>query len=143
MKPERCRGCPLEDAPGPVWGNGAKDARMVLIGEAPGHEEVTSGVGFVGPAGRVLGVVCRVAGVDQGACWVTNAVKCLPPKRGKTHAPTTAEIEFCGVAWLRDELLGLDEATVVVAIGAVAFQAVTGKRREVTQWRGAILEEGE
>src|SRR5690606_40872692 len=37
-KPSRCRGCPLYDAPGPVWGYGPRQTDTVLIGEAPGQE---------------------------------------------------------------------------------------------------------
>lgn len=139
MKPEKCKGCPLYDAPGPVWGNGPRDAKIVLVGEAPGGEEVASGFGFVGPAGRVLSLALRVAGVDRTACYVTNTVKCLPPKRGKSHAPTGQEVAFCKRAWLDEELKDFKQGTVV-AIGGVAFQALTGMKASIEEWRGAVIE---
>jgi len=138
MKPAKCKGCPLYEAEGPVWGNGPSDAKVVLCGEAPGGDEIASGRGFVGPAGRVLDVAIRVAALDREACWVTNVVKCLPPKRGKSHAPTKAEIEFCKKAWL-DEELGRFKRCTWVAIGDVALQALTGEKG-ITEWRGAVVD---
>jgi DNA polymerase len=111
----------------------------MLVGEAPGGEEIGSGKPFVGPAGRVLGVACHAAGVERAEAWVTNAVKCLPPKRGKSHAPTKAEIEWCKKAWLGDELRE-KEPRVVVAVGGVALGALTGRALSIEAWRGAVME---
>ena len=130
----------MEEAPGPVWGNGPAGAKMALVGEAPGVEEVASGFGFVGPAGRVLSVALHAAGVKRNECYVTNTVKCLPPKRGKSHAPTGAEVAFCKKAWLDEEMQHFEQGTVV-AIGAVAFQGLTGIKGSIEEWRGAVIDE--
>jgi len=139
VKPERCKGCPLYDAPGPVFGVGPEDAKIMLVGEAPGGEEVVAKVPFVGPAGRVLGVAAHAAGLDRAACYTTNAVKCLPPKRGDSHRPTADEIRYCRAAWLEEEIAKV-KPTVIVAIGGTALESFVGEEREITKWRGAVLQ---
>ncbi|QGM45150.1 uracil-DNA glycosylase family protein [Methylocystis heyeri] len=65
----RCRRCPLyRDATQIVFGEGPADARMVLVGEQPGHHEDLSGRPFVGPAGLVLEKALNAAGVSRLTC---------------------------------------------------------------------------
>src|SRR3954447_4001006 len=71
-----CRGCDLwRPATQTVFGEGGEDARMMLVGEAPGDREDRDGHPFVGPAGRELGRALEAAGIERSDVYLTNAVK--------------------------------------------------------------------
>jgi DNA polymerase len=114
---------------------------MALVGEAPGPEECDRGKPFVGPAGWVLDVGCKAAGVDKGMCWVTNVVKCMPPgaKRGTFRNPTRQEVEFCATRFLDEELARV-QPNVVVALGGVALSWLVKEKRKITEWQGTVME---
>jgi uracil-DNA glycosylase family protein len=140
----RCHGCELyRDAERTVFGEGPAGARVVLVGEQPGDQEDRQGHPFVGPAGRLLDKALEEAGVDRGACYVTNAVKHFRFVRtaGKPRLhkkPDVRHIRACH-PWLAAELSATDPA-VVVALGAVAVRAVLGTKYRVTADRGRLLE---
>ena len=143
-KPDECRGCPLWDAPGPVWGDGDEDADLVFLGEAPGPDEVAhrpKPKAFVGPAGKVHGFTLKAAGIDRKKVWTTNVVKCLPQVGGRVRKPTAKEIRCCTERWLWEELNGVG-ANAIVALGDTAFSALMGdeEKRSITEWRGAVVE---
>jgi len=117
-----------------VGGDGPKDAKLVLLGEAPSTEEIRLGSPFVGPAGRVLNLALKAAGIERKRCYITNVVKCCS---GRT--PTRAEVEFCKDAWLREELAQFGGATVV-ALGETAWRVFSDDPRGIGEWRGAIVE---
>src|SRR5262245_14731163 len=103
-----CRGCPLyKHATQTVFGQGRRSARVVLVGEQPGHEQDLQGVPFVGPAGRVLDEGLRAAGLDREAAYVSNVVKHIkwvPRGRLRLHQkPGAAEIGAC-LPWLEQEI---------------------------------------
>ena len=138
-----CRGCHLyENATQTVFGRGAPDARIVLVGEQPGDVEDQKGVPFVGPAGHLLVQALDEAGVDRADVWVTNTVKHFKfTARGKRriHAtPDTFEVAACR-PWLTAELARL-RPEVVVLLGATAGKAVFGPSFRVTQSRGMPLD---
>src|SRR4051812_7665868 len=71
-----CRGCPLHrDATRAVFGEGPRDAALMLVGEMPGAAEDPAGRPFVGPAGKLLDRALAAAGLDRLELYVTNAVK--------------------------------------------------------------------
>ncbi len=139
-----CRGCPLhENATQAVFGQGARGARVVLVGEQPGDQEDRRGEPFVGPAGRLLDRALEEAGIDRGTAYVTNAVKHFKftmtgPSKRRIHAsPDTYEVAACK-PWLLAEL-ALLQPEVVVLLGATAGKAVFGSSFRVTQSRGVLL----
>lgn len=76
-----CSKCPLrETATQPVCGLGAVGSKYMLIGEAPGREEDKAGMPFVGLAGQRLNRLIGLAGIDINDCYLTNTVRCRPPK---------------------------------------------------------------
>ncbi len=121
-----------------VFGEGARRARVVLVGEQPGHEEDLAGHPFVGPAGRLLDRALVEAGIDRSTVYVTNVVKHFKwEARGKRriHAkPNASEIAACR-PWL-DAELGVLEPKVVVCLGATAAQALLGRQFRVSAQRG-------
>ncbi|MDO4741329.1 MAG: uracil-DNA glycosylase, partial [Eubacteriales bacterium] len=63
-----------------VFGEGDVGAGLLLIGEAPGEQEVAQGRPFVGKAGKNLDELLALAGLERGALYITNAVKIRPTK---------------------------------------------------------------
>ena len=138
-----CRRCPLyRNATQTVFGAGPARARVMLVGEQPGHEEDLAGAPFVGPAGRELDRGLARAGIDRGDVYVTNAVKHFKWKpRGKRRIhekPTAREIAACRV-WLDAEIEAV-QPTAIVCLGATAAQTLFGGSFRVTQSRGERIE---
>ena len=138
-----CRGCPLyKGATQAVFGEGARTARVMFIGEQPGDSEDLAGKPFVGPAGRLLDDALAMAGIDRKAVYVTNAVKHFKyTRRGKRRIhdkPTRYEIAACR-PWLEHELEEI-EPDIVVVLGATAAQSLLGNQFRVTKSRGVALE---
>lgn len=137
-----CRGCDLyAHATHVVFGEGPKDAKVVMVGEQPGDEEDRKGHPFVGPAGRLLSRAMEEAGLDRGKVYVTNAVKHFKfVERGKRriHAkPNGTEISACR-PWLEAELHAL-EPELVVCLGATAAQSLMGRDFRITTERGRFF----
>ena len=62
-----------------VPGSGNPNARIMIIGEAPGKDEEASGLPFVGRAGKLLTNILAAAGWDRNDLFICNTVKCRPP----------------------------------------------------------------
>jgi uracil-DNA glycosylase family protein len=134
-----CRACPLwELGTQTVFGVGPPNARVVMIGEAPGEHEDKQGVPFVGPAGRLLDRALAEVGLDRAALYITNVVKHRPwvqqGARRKNRAPKASEIKACR-PWLEAEL-ALLQPQIVVCLGAPAAREILGKEFRLTQQRG-------
>ena len=137
-----CRGCPLfRNATQTVFGRGPRTARVLLVGEQPGHEEDLAGEPFVGPAGRVLDEGLSAAGIERADAYVTNAVKhfkWVPKGKRRIHKkPNAREIAAC-VPWL-DKEIELIKPKVLVTLGATAAQALLGRDFRVTVQGGRVL----
>jgi uracil-DNA glycosylase family protein len=138
-----CRGCDLyRNATQAVFGEGARRAEALLVGEQPGDREDLAGRPFVGPAGQLLDRALEEAGIDRGRAYVTNAVKHFKwQARGKRRIhqkPSWSESVACR-PWLEAEL-EVVRPRVVVCLGATAAQSLLGRDFRVTQHRGELLE---
>ena len=134
-----CRACDLwRTGTQTVFGEGARAARIVLVGEQPGDEEDLTGRPFVGPAGRLLDQCLAEAGVDRAAAYVTNVVKHFkwtPRGKRRLHQkPNGREVRACR-PWL-DAELKLLKPRVLVLLGATAAQAALGAKFRLTRTRG-------
>ena len=139
---KECRGCHLwERATQTVFGEGPRSANVLFVGEQPGDKEDLAGRPFVGPAGRVFDDALAEAGIERARVFVTNAVKHFKwrasGKRRLHERPNTAEIAACRL-WLELELR-LVNPDVVVALGAIAAQALLGRAFRVTKERGKLM----
>jgi uracil-DNA glycosylase len=139
-----CTMCELyEAAEQTVFGEGPRNAHIMMVGEQPGDLEDQRGHVFVGPAGRMLDRVLSEAGLERDQLYLTNAVKHFrwkPATRGKRRLhqrPGMTHIVACQ-PWLAAELRAV-RPRVVVALGAVAGQALFGASFSVTRSRGAPL----
>jgi uracil-DNA glycosylase len=125
-----------------VFGEGARSAEAMFVGEQPGDQEDKAGRPFVGPAGRLLDQALEDAGIDRTQVYVTNIVKHFKwVARGKRRIhqkPNWAEVAACR-PWL-DAELSVVEPRVLVCLGATAAQALLGRQFRVTQQRGRPVE---
>jgi uracil-DNA glycosylase len=138
-----CRGCHLwENATQTVFGEGARAAGVMLVGEQPGDQEDLAGKPFVGPAGRMLDQALEEAGIDRRQAYVTNVVKHFkwqPRGKRRIHQkPNWSEMAACR-PWLEAEL-GVVEPDVVVCLGATAAQALIGRDFRVSRQRGELVD---
>jgi len=134
-----CKACYLwENATQTVFGEGAKRAKVMLIGEQPGNDEDLKGHPFVGPAGRILDQALEDAGIDRRQTYVTNVVKHFkwePRGKRRIHKkPNSTEIEACR-PWLEAEIETV-RPKILVCLGATAAQALFGKNFRVSKQRG-------
>lgn len=139
-----CQGCDLYlRATQTVFGEGTKNARVMLVGEQPGDKEDREGRPFVGPAGRILDEALAEAGIDRLEVYVTNAVKHFswtPDERGKRRIhkkPRYSQIQACR-PWLDAEIEAV-RPEVIICMGATAAQALLGKEFSVLRQRGAFV----
>lgn len=138
-----CTRCDL--APGRtqvVRGVGAKRARVLFLGEAPGASEDRAGEPFVGAAGRLLSRLLEEAGLDRSEVYITNVVACRPPRN---RTPRVSEVKAHS-PWL-EEQLRLVGPEVVVTLGRVALTYFMPKAKitelsgevQALEWNGAGL----
>ena len=136
-----CRRCGLAASRQQVVvGRGNPNARLLLVGEAPGAEEEACGQPFVGRSGRLLEAMLAAAGLDsERDLYIANVIKCRPPGNRK---PSRTEIEACG-PWLERQI-ALVRPQLVLLVGATALEALLGIRGGITRLRGQWLhlEEG-
>jgi len=138
-----CRGCHLwENATQTVFGEGARAAAVMLVGEQPGDQEDLAGKPFVGPAGRMLDQALEEAGIDRRQAYVTNVVKHFkwqPRGKRRIHQkPNWTEMAACR-PWL-DAEIEVVEPDVVVCLGATAAQALIGRDFRVSRQRGELVD---
>lgn len=121
-----------------VLGEGPVGAAIAFVGEQPGDQEDREGRPFVGPAGQLLDRMLADAGIDRSRTYVTNAVKHFKfVSRGKRRlhqTPTAGEVKHYRW-WLKTEL-DLVSPGLVVALGATALLALSGKAGSIAAHRG-------
>jgi DNA polymerase len=138
----RCTGCELySHATQTVFGKGAHDARVVLVGEQPGDQEDRQGAPFVGPAGEVLDRALAEVDLPREQLYVTNVVKHFKfEQRGKRRihqTPRASEINACR-PWIEAEL-ALIRPEVLVCLGATAARALISPDFRILKERGRFV----
>ncbi len=127
-----CRLCPLcRSRTKAVPGEGAVDARIMFVGEAPGSDEDRQGRPFVGAAGRVLTDQLKKVGIDRRQVFITNVVKCRPEGN---RDPEAAEIEAC-----RDHLLtqiAIINPKVICTLGRFAARTLIDNGISISREHG-------
>jgi len=119
-----------------VISRGNPEAKLLIIGEAPGPEENIKGKPFVGRAGQLLDKILEAANFNpETDVYITNSVFRLPPgDDGKAfRKPTDAEIEFYRPYVF--EIVRLIDPRIILLTGNVACQSVL-KRTGITSLRG-------
>jgi uracil-DNA glycosylase family 4 len=131
-----CTLCPLHENVKTicVMGNGDHTKRIMIVGEAPGATEDELGQPFAGKAGQVLNNVLNDVGINREDVYVTNIVKCRPPKNRR---PEQNEITACVSHYLIPEYQ-LIKPKAVLLLGNTALHALTSLTGGISQHRGYI-----
>jgi uracil-DNA glycosylase family 4 len=128
--------------PGTVFGEGPLDARIAIVGEAPGEQETKMGRPFVGRAGRLLDQVLEAAEIDRSEIYVTNMVKVRPTTerdgRLKNRPPRVGETRE-GLEVLLPELR-LVAPSILVLLGNVPAKALINRSFSMNSDRGNPFE---
>ncbi len=130
-----CRRCRLaEGRTQVVFSDGNPEARLMVVGEAPGANEDRTGLPFVGQAGKMLDLL--LAAVDlsrKDSVYICNVLKCRPPGN---RNPLADEIESCAPYLKRQIALVAPE--VILAVGTFAAQLLTGTTHPLGKLRGSV-----
>ena len=125
-------GCALKrTATNTVIGDGNPQARLMIVGEAPGAEEDRQGLPFVGPAGRLLDRMLAAIGLDRSAVYITNMLPWRPPGN---RSPTAEELAICQPFLERQ--IELIQPRTLVLVGGIAAKALLNRREGITRLRG-------
>ncbi len=133
-----CRGCALADTRNHVvFGDGAEDADILLIGEGPGQHEDEQGVPFVGRAGQLLDDMLEIIGLDRTKVYIANIVKCRPPQN---RDPLNVEQDAC-IGFLRRQT-ALLRPKIIVCLGRIAAKAIIKEDFKITVEHGQWFQRG-
>jgi uracil-DNA glycosylase family 4 len=116
-----------------VPGEGPLDAKIIIIGQAPGAEEDKTGRPFVGRAGKFLNQLFKIASIKRERAFITSPIKCFPPKNRK---PTKKEIKTC-FPYLRQQIEIINPRKIIL-LGEVAFLLFFPKEK-LNNFRGKII----
>ena len=134
----RCRGCGLaETRTNVVFGVGATDAEILLVGEGPGQHEDEQGIPFVGRAGQLLDDMLEIIGLDRTKVYIANIVKCRPPQN---RDPLNVEQEAC-IGWLRRQT-ALLRPKIIICLGRVAAKVIIKEDFKITSEHGQWFQRG-
>ncbi len=125
-------GCALRlTATNLVFGDGNPNAKLMLIGEAPGADEDREGRPFVGAAGQLLDRMLAAIGLDRTSVYITNILPWRPPGN---RTPTANEVTVC-LPFLRRHI-ELVNPKVLVVVGGTSASALLGVGDGITRLRG-------
>jgi uracil-DNA glycosylase family 4 len=133
---EAFNGCALKKgARRTVVADGVAGAPILIIGEAPGADEDAVGKPFVGRAGQLLDRMLGFVGVSRLAnCLISNCVYWRPPGN---RNPTPEELTICRP--FVERMIALSQPKLLVLIGGIAGQFISGRSESVTRLRGQRL----
>lgn len=116
-----------------VFSDGSSEAKILLIGEAPGADEDSSGIPFVGRAGRLLTKLIEDCGLSRkNDFYICNTVKCRPPEN---RVPTDSEKQSCQ-NFLLNQIKTVNPK-VIVLCGATSAKSFLGANIKISQIRGS------
>ena len=127
-----CRRCRLsEGRKNIVFGTGNPNARLVFVGEGPGHEEDQRGEPFVGAAGQLLTKIIEAMNHTREQVYICNIIKCRPPGN---RNPTPDEIKACS-PFLRRQISSI-KPDFICALGTFAAQTLLETSVPISKLRG-------
>jgi uracil-DNA glycosylase len=114
-----------------VFADGNPEARVMLVGEAPGAEEDREGVPFIGRSGQLLDRMLRAIGLDRSMVYIANTVPWRPPGN---RTPTPQETAIC-LPFIRRQI-ELSKAEFMVCCGGPAAQTMMERKDGILKLRG-------
>lgn len=135
---EACHQCPLADGrTQTVFGVGNPEARVMIIGEAPGKNEDLQGEPFVGAAGKYLNELLAIAGLQREDVFIANVLKCRPPGN---RDPRPEEIELCA-SYLREQTRTINPE-FIVTLGNFSTKFILKTDIGITRLHGTLQRAG-
>lgn len=130
-----CQRCPLASKrTQTVFGMGDKQARLMIVGEAPGAEEDRQGKPFVGQAGKLLdNMLIRIALSREQGVFIANVLKCRPPQN---RNPQKDEINCCSPYLFRQ--IALIQPDLILAVGRYAINTLLQTEAPISSLRGRL-----
>jgi uracil-DNA glycosylase family 4 len=117
-----------------VFADGSPNARLMVVGEAPGQQEDRTGLPFVGPAGKLLDLMLASIGLSRrDSAYICNVIKCRPPGN---RNPLPDEIETCA-PYLRRQI-ELIRPEALLAVGTFSGQLLARSDRPLGKLRGEV-----
>jgi len=115
-----CSRCRLsETRRNAICGQGKRNARLMLIAQAPGENEDREGKMFIGPSGKVLDELLEASGVKREEIYMTNLIKCMLPKYRR---PKQDEIDICGEYLLKE--IEIVDPDILIPLGYYATRYI-------------------
>lgn len=131
-----CTECPLQEGrTNVVFGEGPSNAKIMLIGEAPGKNEDETGRPFIGMAGKLLSEIIHEAGLNRSDIFITSIVKCRPDGNRKPKKP---EYTKCINLFLNKQI-ELINPDIIGLLGNSAIYALIGEKN-IKQIHGNLYE---
>ena len=116
-----------------VPGKGNFKSDVIFVGEAPGKNEDINGEPFIGIAGKKLTIALENAGITRDEIYITNIVKCRPPKN---RVPTITERDTCK-NYLEKEI-EIIKPKIICILGNTAFNSLLNGK-EIIKFRGKVV----
>ena len=133
-----CRRCPLCDGrTQTVFGVGNPNARVLIVGEAPGKNEDLQGEPFVGAAGKYLNELLAIAGLSREDVYIANVLKCRPPSN---RDPRPEEIQAC-TPFLREQTRTINPE-YIVTLGNFSTKFILKTDVGITRLHGTLQRAG-
>jgi DNA polymerase len=133
---EQFEGCALRTtAKSLVFDDGNPEARLMVVGEAPGAEEDRLGLPFVGRSGQLLDRMLAAIGLDRQGCYIANIIPWRPPGN---RTPTPQESAVCQPFIVRQ--IELADPDILVCLGGPSAQALLGFKEGIMRSRGKWVE---
>ncbi|QTN32603.1 uracil-DNA glycosylase [Akkermansiaceae bacterium] len=120
-----------------VFATGSPDADIMLVGEAPGHNEEKEGEPFVGPAGQKLNDILKAMGLRRENVYISNLVKfrpALPRQTTNNRKPSAEEMAACLPLVLAE--ISVVQPKLIIALGGTAAEGLIGLEGTVGSMRG-------
>lgn len=131
-----CQKCGLaETRTNVVFGEGARDAEVMFIGEGPGEQEDRTGRPFVGRAGQLLDDMLAMIDLKREKVFIGNMVKCRPPQN---RDPLNIEQEACS-QWLETQIR-LIQPKIIICLGRIAAMKYIRDDFKITREHGQWFE---
>ena len=118
-----------------VFGEGSRQADVLVIGEAPGDEEDVQGAPFVGRSGKLLTAMLGAIKLERQSVYIANITKCRPPN---DRDPSSQEMENCSI-YLQQQI-ALIQPKVILAVGRIAAHKLLATDIAVGKLRGQQYE---
>jgi len=114
-----------------VFADGNPQAKLMIVGEAPGRDEDIEGLPFVGRSGKLLDRMLNAIGLDRTTVYIANIIPWRPPGN---RTPTPQESQIC-LPFIQRQI-ELADPDILVCLGGPSAQTLLGIRDGITKTRG-------